>query len=55
MVNKYEKTRRYNERDTLLISLEMQSEILQELKKLNKLIKQGETIKRLPPDKRINK
>jgi len=51
MGKSYDKTRRYSERDALLLSLEMQSEILLEFKKLIKLIKKGEQIKRSPVKK----
>jgi len=48
MVRKYDNTKRYTERDALLLQLEIQNEILQELKALNRLIKKGESIKRSP-------
>jgi len=55
MGKSYDKTRRYSERDALLLSLEMQSEILLEFKKLNKLLKVGEAMKRKPKQPSIKK
>ncbi len=48
MGKSYDKNRRYNERDALLLSLEMQSEILLEFKKLNKLIRVSKSAEKAP-------
>ena len=51
MVRKYDNTKRYSERDAILLQLELQYEILQELKAIKKIIKKGESIKRSPQNK----
>ena len=48
MYREYDKEKRYSERDAILHLLEVNNEILSELIKMNKLIKEGETIKRSP-------
>ena len=48
MGKSYDKNRRYSERDALLLSLEMQSEILLEFKKLNKLIRVSKSAEKAP-------
>lgn len=48
MYRKYDKEKRYTDRDALLHMLEINYEILKELKMINKTIKKGEQIKREP-------
>jgi|LGVE01.1.fsa_nt_gb hypothetical protein len=59
MIRKYDNTKRYKDKDILLLMLEMHSEILNELKLLNKTIKKWELAKRkptkLPNDDRVPK
>ena len=55
MIRNYDNTKNYGNHQIKLMDLEIQFEILQELKKLNKTLKKGEKIKRLPVEKTIKK
>ena len=48
MYRKYQVEKRYTDRDALLHSLEIQNEILKELKKLIKTLKKNKAIEKLP-------
>lgn len=48
MIRKYDNAKSYSNHQINLISLEIQYEILQELKRLNKTVKKNEAIKRTP-------